>query len=146
MSESCGGCHADATHFLCDECLGEDGRAALETELENERASRRMYERCHDDVLAALKKAKADAYHPEDGEPVVLWGVEALVRERDALRAQLESRDEGFVEVAAAMRATAERQREACAEAMLRSVDGCGCLPCREQAVRTTPLVTETKP
>lgn len=63
----------------------------LESEMDAERASRRMYERAHDDILEALKRAEADAYHPEDGEPVALWGVERLAKERDAARTVLSS-------------------------------------------------------
>lgn len=61
----------------------------LESEMDGERSSRRMYERAHDDILEALKRAKADAYHPEDGEPVALWGVKRLAKERDEARAEV---------------------------------------------------------
>ena len=62
----------------------------LESEMDAERASRRVYERAHDDILEALKRAEADAYHPEDGEPVALWGVERLAKQRDEARAEVE--------------------------------------------------------
>lgn len=41
MSETCDGCHADATHFLCDECLGEDERGTLRAEVERLREALR---------------------------------------------------------------------------------------------------------
>jgi hypothetical protein len=100
-----------------DEALTQDALVLKlrlrESELESESASRRMYERQHEDVWAALEKAGADTYHPEDGEPVVLWGVERLVKERDEARA----------EVAAAYRRGAEAMREAAAQEIERQVD-----------------------
>lgn len=34
MSETCDGCHADATHFLCDTCLDNEGVEKLRAEVE----------------------------------------------------------------------------------------------------------------
>lgn len=58
----------------------------LTQELDSERASYRQYARAHEDILDALKAAGADSYHPEDGEPVALWGVRKLVEQRDTAR------------------------------------------------------------
>lgn len=116
----------------------------LESEMDAERASRRMYERAHDDILEALKRAAADAYHPEDGEPVALWGVKRLAKERDKARSLLRDvaeacrglkplSDEASTIVGPVMRKRDEARAEI---ERLRGVD-CGVM---ERNGATTPL------
>lgn len=69
----CDGCCADATHFLCDECLGEDERDLLRAEVER------------------LAKESADARALlADSPTAAARQVSAALRERDEARAEVE--------------------------------------------------------